>query len=189
MQCAACHVHACVKGTNCTERTSESILASYSPEDLRVLEAASICTHPDHYQKLSRLEEGVHFARALGATRVGLAFCMALAKEALLIEGLFEPEFEVHSVCCKVCGIDKGELDLADAKPDGFAAMCNPKTQAALLEEARTDVNFSIGLCIGHDALFSRHSHVPCSSLLVKDRVLGHNPIAALAQGYSTNSK
>ncbi|HNX95662.1 MAG TPA: DUF1847 domain-containing protein [Holophaga sp.] len=180
MQCAACHLHACAEGTNCTEQSQGAVVASYGAEDRRVLEAASVCTDSDHYMKLSRLEEAVCFAKSMGARRVGIAFCIAMAREALQIEELFTRDFEVHSVCCKVCGIDKGAMGLADAKPGRFAAMCNPKTQAALLKESRTDVNFSVGLCIGHDALFTRHSHAPCSCLIVKDRVLNHNPIAAL---------
>jgi hypothetical protein len=37
-----------------------------------------------------------------------------------------------------------------------------------------------VGLCIGHDALFNKHSLAPVVTLLVKDRVLAHNPVAAL---------
>lgn len=32
----------------------------------------------------------------------------------------------------------------------------------------------------GHDSLFLKHSEAPCTVLVVKDRVLGHNPVAAL---------
>ena len=43
-----------------------------------------------------------------------------------------------------------------------------------------------MGLCVGHDSLFFRHSEAPVTVLAVKDRVLGHNPLAAvyLADGY-----
>jgi uncharacterized metal-binding protein len=39
---------------------------------------------------------------------------------------------------------------------------------------------------VGHDSLFMKHSEVPVTVLAVKDRVLGHNPLAAvyLADGY-----
>ena len=59
------------------------------------------------------------------------------------------------------------------------------ETDAAL----RTDFNIVIGLCVGHDTLFLRHSHAPTTVMIVKDRVLAHNPVAALytANGmYST---
>jgi hypothetical protein len=37
-----------------------------------------------------------------------------------------------------------------------------------------------LGLCIGHDSLFFRHAKGLTTVLVAKDRVLGHNPIAAL---------
>ena len=40
--------------------------------------------------------------------------------------------------------------------------------------------NIVIGLCVGHDTLFLRHSKVPTTVMIVKDRVLQHNPVAAL---------
>lgn len=43
-----------------------------------------------------------------------------------------------------------------------------------------------LGLCVGHDTLFIKYSQAPMTALAVKDRVTGHNPLAAiyLAQGY-----
>jgi len=64
--------------------------------------------------------------------------------------------------------------------------MCNPIGQARRLEKAETQLNVMLGLCVGHDSLFLRHSHAPVTVLAVKDRVLGHNPLAAVytADGY-----
>lgn len=43
-----------------------------------------------------------------------------------------------------------------------------------------------LGLCVGHDTLFMKYAKAPMTVLAVKDRVTGHNPLAAvyLAQGY-----
>jgi uncharacterized metal-binding protein len=41
-----------------------------------------------------------------------------------------------------------------------------------------------IGLCVGHDMLFTSNSKAPVTTLIVKDRMLGHNPIIALYSGY-----
>jgi len=41
-----------------------------------------------------------------------------------------------------------------------------------------------VGLCVGHDMLFTRHSRAPVTTLVVKDRVLAHNPAGALYSGY-----
>jgi uncharacterized metal-binding protein len=37
-----------------------------------------------------------------------------------------------------------------------------------------------VGLCVGHDSLFFRHSEAPVTVLVAKDRVLAHNPAAGL---------
>ena len=60
--------------------------------------------------------------------------------------------------------------------------MCNPILQAKLLNEAGTDLNVVMGLCVGHDSLFYKYSDALVTTLVTKDRVLGHNPVAALYQ-------
>lgn len=37
-----------------------------------------------------------------------------------------------------------------------------------------------MGLCVGHDCLFNRHSAAPVTTLVAKDRVLANNPAGAL---------
>ena len=37
-----------------------------------------------------------------------------------------------------------------------------------------------MGLCIGHDSLFFKYAKGLSTVLVAKDRVLGHNPVAAL---------
>ena len=39
-----------------------------------------------------------------------------------------------------------------------------------------------MGLCVGHDSLFYKYSDALVTTLVTKDRVLGHNPVAALYQ-------
>ena len=46
-----------------------------------------------------------------------------------------------------------------------------------------------MGLCIGHDTLFLKYSAVPTTVLVVKDRVLGHNPVQALYMANTIYSK
>ncbi len=58
--------------------------------------------------------------------------------------------------------------------------MCNPAGQAEILAAAGTEFNIICGLCVGHDAIFSLKSAAPVTTLIAKDRVLGHNPAAAV---------
>jgi len=73
-----------------------------------------------------------------------------------------------------------GLLDSEKIRPGGHESMCNPISQAHLLNAAGTELNVLLGLCVGHDALFLRHASAPCTVLAVKDRVTGHNPLAAV---------
>jgi uncharacterized metal-binding protein len=41
---------------------------------------------------------------------------------------------------------------------------------------------------MGHDVLFSKYTHAPATTLVVKDRVLGHNPVGALYCRYVRRS-
>ncbi|OPY27009.1 MAG: hypothetical protein A4E27_00631 [Methanobacterium sp. PtaU1.Bin242] len=65
--------------------------------------------------------------------------------------------------------------------------MCNPLGQASFLNRENTDLNIIIGLCIGHDLLFTEHSKAPVTTLVVKDRVLAHNPLGAIYSKYYQN--
>lgn len=59
-----------------------------------------------------------------------------------------------------------------------------PYLQARILSREKTDLNIATGLCVGHDALFCKYSAAPVTTLIVKGRVLGHNPVAALYSHY-----
>jgi uncharacterized metal-binding protein len=52
--------------------------------------------------------------------------------------------------------------------------------QARILNAEGMEMNIIMGLCVGHDMLFSKHSQAPVTTLVVKDRVTGHNPAAVL---------
>jgi uncharacterized metal-binding protein len=142
------------------------------------------------YCRLTRVEETMDFARRCGFSRLGLAFCVGLQREAAVVTRIFRANgFTVDSVVCKSGALPKEELGLAEkdkVRPGQRENMCNPIGQARSLDKARTELNVLLGLCVGHDSLFMKHSVAPVTVLAVKDRVLGHNPLAAvyLADGY-----
>ena len=132
----------------------------------------------------TRIEETWEFARRMGYRKVGLAFCLGLTAEARVVADLFTAhDLEVVSVACKVGAVPKESLGLSDEqkiRSGGHESICNPISQAALLNHAGTELNVILGLCVGHDALFLQRSSAPCTVLAVKDRVTGHNPLAAV---------
>jgi uncharacterized metal-binding protein len=153
-------------------------------EDLRRLAVESARTEAAGYGRSTRVEEIMDFARRIGARKLGIAHCVGLMQEAKVARDIFAAGgFEVYAVCCKAGSIDKEKLGLRDDEkvhPGQYEAMCSPVGQAALLAKVGTELNVVIGLCVGHDSLFFMHSKAPATVLVAKDRVLGHNPVAAL---------
>jgi uncharacterized metal-binding protein len=188
MQCAKCKHHNCYTGQNCLGLQSAEIEAAYSPIDRQLMTAAAK-VEGRYYMQLSRLEESVKFAQEMNCTVIGLAFCVGLAVEANYIGQYLQKFFTLHSVCCKVCGLDKHQLGLEQIQADRFEAMCNPAIQAKLLNDAKTELNFAVGLCVGHDMIFNRHSTAPVSTLVAKDRLLTHNPLGAIYSSYWRNKR
>jgi len=132
----------------------------------------------------TRIVEVCEFARKMGYTRLGLAFCMGLAKEAAVVDTILkENGFEVISILCKAGRTLKEKIGVRDAEKihqGTDESMCNPIYQAKLLNYERTEFNIVLGLCVGHDALFFKYAEALTTVLAVKDRVTGHNPLAAI---------
>ena len=140
------------------------------------------------YCQWTRLREIMEFSLMMGYHRLGLAFCRGLRNEARMTSKiLHENGFEVISIICKTGGIDKDDIGIKHKVHQcEFEPMCNPIAQARFLEKARTEFNIVLGLCVGHDSLFFKYTNAPVTVLAVKDRVTGHNPLAAVynSEGY-----
>ena len=131
-----------------------------------------------------RILEICEFAKKMSYKKLGLAFCVGLAKEAgVVAEILAGHGFDVVSVMCKA---GRSSKDIIQVPPEdrinrgSDESMCNPIFQANLLNEEQTDFNVLMGLCVGHDSLFFQYAEAPTTVLAVKDRVTGHNPLAAI---------
>ncbi len=152
------------------------------PENQRM--AQDVARTWKDYGKLTRVEETVLYARLRQYRRLGLAFCVGLSQEAELFTNLLRNEgFEVSSVCCMCGALRSEDIDLPeeDKVLSGIRQpMCNPIGQAAILDGEGCELNILLGLCVGDDTLFIKHSRAPVTVLAVKDRVLAHNPLGAL---------
>ena len=186
VQCAKCLKKECQNGKDCFEGIS-SPLEHLDDEDRRILKAASEI-EAEFYMKITRLEEIIEFCKRMDYERVGIAFCIGFRDEAQILSHILSKHFEVFSACCKNCGLDKESLGLSKIG-EGFESSCNPVGQAILLASENTQLNLVLGLCIGHDILFTKHSKAPVSTFVVKDRVLAHNPAGALYSGYYLRRK
>ena len=181
-RCAQCEVKECRNGKDCFAQ-SDNHKQLYQTQIAELHKTAS-SIEGKYYCEKTRIGETILFIKELGVKRIGLAFCIGLSEEAKIIEQIFSNHFEVVSVCCKICGIDKRDFKLQQITPQTREIMCNPAGQAQLLNEAGTQLNIICGLCVGHDAIFAKISKAPVTTLIVKDRVLGHNPTAAVYSQY-----
>ena len=184
--CANCTTHACyTKGVNCTGVDPLEVLDAYMDQEKEIMQAAAY-VEGTFYSNITRLQETAEFARAMGYKKLGMAFCIGLNAEARYIARFYKQEgFEFYSVCCKNCSIAKKELGLRQVKPElDHEAMCNPKMQARFLAEQGTELYISCGLCVGHDAIFNKNCPGPVTTLVVKDRLLAHNPLGAIYSRY-----
>jgi len=178
----------------------EAAMVKYEAGD-RELYVNSTITEQRAYQMVRgrvmavrpRMLEVIKFSERMGWNRLGVAFCVGLANEARrVVEILEDAGFDVHSVCCKCGAVDKtawgiaGEDKIASIRgePERFEAGCNPIVQAEVLNSEDLDLHLIVGLCIGHDIQFTKYSDAAVTTLIVKDRVTGHNPMASLYSGY-----
>ena len=125
----------------------------------------------------------------MSVKNVGMAFCVGLSDEAYRATEILESHgLIVHSVCCSCGAIDKVRLGVPKqykiTNQEKFEAACNPIVQAEVLNRSETGFNIIVGLCVGHDMLFTMNSKAPVTTLIAKDRVTGHNPVVSLYSQY-----
>jgi len=180
-----------------SEETVKSTVDEYGTDQVKKIYVPATITEKEAYESVRgvrmavrpRIKELIEFGRLFNAQKMGVAFCAGMRDEAARIVSFLEKSgFGVASVVCKCGGIDKTRLHVAKeykiGDPSQFEASCNPVLQAELLNKAETDINIIVGLCLGHDMLFTMKSRAPVTTLIVKDRLLGHNPVIALYSNY-----
>ena len=137
---------------------------------------------------LTRVEELIVFCKMMGWKKIGFAHCIGMIGEATELSTIFTARgFETYQICCKVGGIEKTEIGIAEdekVRMLTYESICNNIAQALIFNEIGTDLNVILGLCMGHDITFTMHSKAPVTTLIVKDRRTGNNPAAALYNAY-----
>jgi uncharacterized metal-binding protein len=189
-----CHLgHPEAAQPNCPVKTYPEVYAKsksrYSEEDAKKLMLAASYVESTGYMKWTRVQELIEFARFLKIKSIGIASCVGLQQEGSILTRILEElGFNATHVCCKTGAFNKEDLGIPKQyklKPEAeFEAACNPIVQAGICNKEKTELNVIIGLCIGHDILFTKFSEAPVTTLIVKDRVTGHNPAASLYSSY-----
>ena len=177
VKCVYCQTRACTddieKTPNfCPRRLTEEALEKAEEirtTDQEVMNIARIAksVETEGYRVWPRVRELVEFSTRLGIEKIGVAFCVGLKEETAQLAKILESHgFDLSTVACTVNG------------------GCNPVGQALTLNQQETELNIIMGLCMGHDILFSKFSEAPVTTLVVKDRAMCHNPAAPLVNRY-----
>ena len=181
--------------TNVDRELLDETLEIYRNDELQGrIARTSACIEGEFYGRLTRVEETIEFIRRMGFKKIGIASCVGLMRETSIFARILKASgIDYFTVGCKVGAVDKTEIGVPNEKKlnggCGHESMCNPIMQAKTLAANGCDFNIVIGLCVGHDTLFLRLSKVPTTVMIVKDRVLQHNPAAALYGAQSMYSR
>ncbi len=196
VRCTDCGRFACYtgeldnlpSGDFCPMQTHNEVLVEartkYDDPGIRRVSQESARVEATGYCEWTRVEETMEFAERMGIQKLGIAYCIGLRREARTLANIYKQNgFEVASVCCKTGSIPKEDIGLRDdekIRPGQYESVCNPIGQAMVLNAEGTGLNVIMGLCVGHDSLFIKHSDALVTCLVSKDRVLAHNPIGAI---------
>lgn len=181
IKCAYCTVDACTADIDqtpefCPRRSNSMELEEATKiydrdQTVQKIYKVAESVEKDGYKIWQRVRELIEFCKRMEYTKLGIAFCTGLGEETKSLCKILEShDFIVNSVSCSVNG------------------GCNPVGQALILNHFNNDLNIIMGLCIGHDILFSNHSKAAVTCLVVKDRVTCHNPALPLVNRYWKDS-
>jgi len=188
-----------IRNPNCPMNMEDieksEIISRYEHKDVSRMYRAASKVEKETYREIDgaitpirpRIAEIIAFCREMDIKKVGVAFCAGLIWEAGRVCKILEDGgLDVASVMCKCFSVDKRDLGIPESSyiRQGEEAACNPLMQAEMLNRAGTELNLIVGLCIGHDIQFTKHSKALVSTLVVKDRMSGHNPTPPLYSAY-----
>jgi len=193
VQCSYCAKKSCFMGD--VSNAPEFCPSKLAPETLKEVRAKledpeiqkmaqDVAKTWKGIDKKNRVELTMEYARNRGYNRLGLAFCVGLSYEAELLSNIFINEgFDVISVSCMCGSLSSDDVGLPEEDKivsGSRQPMCNPIGQAAILDEGGSELSVLLGLCVGDDVLFIKHSKSPVTVIGVKDYALAHNSLGAL---------
>lgn len=177
--------------TELSAETIEKVRRLYEDDENNRVSVISAQIENEFYLQYTRVEELIEFSKRMGFSKIGIATCVGLIEESRILARILRKNgFEVYGAVCKIGSFLKEDVGVAEEDMTRTGAvMCNPIMQAEVLNQAGTDFNVVMGLCVGHDSLFYKYSEALVTTLVAKDRVLAHNPVGALYQAKAYYSK
>lgn len=176
MNCTVCSQHSCRRLEPCGGEAFDRLeaLEAYKESSSQAIVQASAVLVDGRAGELSRWEEILEFFTHRGYRRLGLAYCWGLEGWAkALVQQLKVKGIPVSAVSCTVGAHSQTQIN--ESSPLAGVS-CNPISQARQLMAEGVDFALQVGLCLGHDILFTREFKGDQTTLVVKDRKWAHQP-------------
>lgn len=181
MNCTRCNAKSCRTGVSCNNEKfdTEAVLEEFrDPHNQKIVQAAAQLVDNGRAGTLSRLDEIIEFIRLMQYQRVGLAYCYGMEREASLVRDLLKKAgIRLQTISCTVGAVLQ---DAVNEKSCIHKVSCNPLGQARQLNAEEVDFVIIMGICLGHDILLQKNLKADFTTLIVKDRVHKHNPLASI---------
>ncbi len=181
MNCVGCLDKGCRTLNACgTEKFDQEIIRSEYQEDENenIIKVAAELVDNGRAGNLSRLQEIIEFIKKMNYNKTGLDYCYGIEKDAKLLKEKFKRNgLKLSTVSCTVGGVAQDEVNENSCI---HKVSCNPLGQAHQLNSEENDFVIIMGICLGHDILLQRNLKCDFTTFVVKDRIHGHNPLAAL---------
>ena len=178
MDCTLCNTKKCRNLEECNAQVTdqEKLAEGYhvlTTQDL--VQSAAQLVDNGRAGTLSRLQEIIDFSKRMKFSKLGLAYCYGMEKEATaLAHYLKSSGFKLSAVSCTTGALGQ---DKVNSNSNLTGVSCNPIAQAQQLNAEHVDLVIVLGLCLGHDIIFQKHIESYATTLVVKDRVYQHNPM------------
>ena len=177
MDCTRCAAKSCRKGSACSSTffDIEKVIEEYHTDDVqRIVNSSARLVDNGKAGQLSRMEEIIEFAKSMRYKKIGLAYCYGMEVQAAGVANYIRNSgLELSAVSCTVGALPQ---DVVNEESEICNVSCNPLGQAKQLNNERIDMSLAMGLCL------NKYINTPVTTLVVKDRVYAHNPLAILTE-------
>lgn len=181
MLCPYCKTKSCRSVESCGNEAFDrnQVLSEYQSTPIQnTVQKAAELVDDGRAGTLNRLQEIMEFSKGNGYGHLGLAYCYGMESDARTVTDLLRKNhFRVSAVSCTTGAMAQKDINQNSELP---GVSCNPLGQAAQLEADKPELVILMGLCLGHDILFQQKLDIPMTTLVVKDRTTGHNPLQAI---------
>ena len=178
MDCTLCNTKKCRSLEECNAQVTdqENLLEEYHVSAVQdLVQSASELVDNGRAGTLSRLQEIIVFSKQMNFSKLGLAYCYGMEKEAkALASYLKDKGFKLSAVSCTTGALGQ---DKVNSNSNIKGVSCNPVAQAQQLNAEKVELVIVMGLCLGHDIIFQKNIDAYTTTLVVKDRVYQHNPM------------